>query len=238
MKDEIFRTAQDKQFEFDAQVACVFDDMLVRSIPFYRTALELSIDFILKHVDSIPTPSIIDLGSSTGNFLLTLAQALDKKALLCGIDNAPAMIERALEKSRAYGFDIDFRCEDFLTSYFGSTDVILAHYTAQFVRPLQREKLICKIASSLKPQGIFIMSEKMSSANKTLDKHMIERYYQFKEEQGYSKNEITAKREALENVLIPYSLDENIQMLKNAGFDSVEVLFKWVNFGTLIAKKS
>ncbi len=238
MKDIIFSNQQYKQFEFNQEVASVFDDMLIRSIPFYQTALDLSIDFILKHLTLLENPTIYDLGSSTGNFLIALTQKLHQKASLIGIDCSSAMVERAIQKTKAYGLKIEFLCQDFNHANFQDAHVIVAHYTMQFIRPLQREKLLHKIASCLQDKGIFIMSEKMSSLDKSFDKQMIERYYQFKQEQGYSKNEITAKREALENVLIPYSLDENIQMLKNAGFQSIEVLFKWVNFGTIIAKKA
>jgi tRNA (cmo5U34)-methyltransferase len=49
--------------------------------------------------------------------------------------------------------------------------------------------------------------------------------------------EISRKREALENVLVPYRLDENIELLKVAGFGTVEVFFKWYNFCGLIAVK-
>lgn len=237
MQDRIFLETQEKQFEFDEKVASVFDDMLIRSIPFYDAALNLSIDFILKHINAIKLPKIYDLGSSTGNFLIKLSQKILHKASLTGIDNSQAMIDRARQKNLAYNLEIDFLYEDFLLSCFEQCDVITAHYTIQFIRPIQREKFIQKIFHALNPQGIFIMSEKMASIDKTLDKQMIERYYQFKEEQGYSKSEITKKREALENVLIPYSLEENIDMLKNAGFKHIEVLFKWVNFGTIIAKK-
>lgn len=237
MRDKIFLETQEKQFEFDEKVASVFDDMLIRSIPFYDVALNLSIDFILKYINAIKLPKIYDLGSSTGNFLISLSQKISHKASLIGIDNSQAMIDRARQKNLAYNLEIDFLYEDFLLSCFEQCDVITAHYTIQFIRPIQREKFIQKIFNALNPQGIFIMSEKMASIDKTLDKQMIERYYQFKEEQGYSKSEITKKREALENVLIPYSLEENIDMLKNAGFKHIEVLFKWVNFGTIIAKK-
>lgn len=237
MQDRIFLETQEKQFEFDEKVASVFDDMLIRSIPFYDVALNLSIDFILKHINAIKLPKIYDLGSSTGNFLIKLSQKIPHKVSLTGIDNSQAMIDRARQKNLAYNLEIDFLYEDFLLSCFEQCDVITAHYTIQFIRPIQREKFIQKIFHALNPQGIFIMSEKMASIDKTLDKQMIERYYQFKEEQGYSKSEITKKREALENVLIPYSLEENIDMLKNAGFKHIEVLFKWVNFGTIIAKK-
>ena len=45
------------------------------------------------------------------------------------------------------------------------------------------------------------------------------------------------KREALENVLIPYTQDENEAMLKEAGFKYSELLFRWANFALFIAYK-
>ncbi|MCI5632368.1 MAG: tRNA (cmo5U34)-methyltransferase, partial [Helicobacter sp.] len=53
--------------------------------------------------------------------------------------------------------------------------------------------------------------------------------------QGYSDFEIAKKREALENVLVPYSEAENRAMLLNAGFSCVETLFAWVNFRSFVA---
>jgi hypothetical protein len=45
------------------------------------------------------------------------------------------------------------------------------------------------------------------------------------------------KREALENVLIPYTEEENKKMILDAGFTHCETIFKWVNFATFIAIK-
>ncbi len=66
---------------------------------------------------------------------------------------------------------------------------------------------------------------------------MIDMYYEFKKKQGYSEFEISQKREALENVLVPYTEEENKNMILTAGFKSVESLFKYGNFVTFLAKK-
>lgn len=237
MKDELFSTPFAKQFEFDEEVASVFDDMAARSIPYYTESLRLCADFVLQAL--CPNTWVYDLGCSTGNFLLELASKLDNnKVNLVGVDNSSAMIERAGLKASAYGKRIDFICQDFLNFDIHNACAVVANYTMQFVRPMQRSLLAERIFQGLNSGGIFIMSEKMTTQDKVLDKQMIERYYLYKKEQGYTQNEIVSKREALENVLVPYSLQENIQMLQNSGFESVEVLFKWVNFGTLIARKT
>lgn len=236
MRDEIFKEKLQKQFEFDESVVSVFDDMIDRSVPFYKEQV-----FLIAHFASLALKNggrAYDLGSSTGNVLFELYKAIPKNTELIGLDSSLAMIERARLKAKAYeACNISFLHQDFLEYDFLPSEVMIASWTMQFVRPLMREKMIKKIYESLKEGGIFLMSEKMVSSDKVLDRLMIEKYYQYKSTQGYSQIEINQKREALENVLVPYTQEENYSMLKNAGFKSVEVLFKWVNFALLIARK-
>ncbi|WP_457559977.1 carboxy-S-adenosyl-L-methionine synthase CmoA [Caminibacter sp.] len=235
MKDKIFDKPIEKQFEFDDEVASVFDDMLNRSVPFYKENLELQIDILKNFLQK--NDKVVDLGSSTGTFLINLAKKVNDIELI-GIDNSPAMIKRARHKAKAFGVDVKFIEADFLDYDFSNSKAIIANYTIQFVRPLKREKLIKKIYDSLTKDGIFLMSEKLITENKKLNKIMIDIYYDYKKKMGYSEFEIAQKREALENVLIPYTMNENIEMLKNAGFNEVEVIFRWNNFATFIAFKN
>jgi len=235
-KDEVFSTPIQKQFEFDEKVASVFDDMLNRSVPFYKQNLNLQIEILKNFLDN--NDKVVDLGSSTGTFLIELAKKSHKQLNLIGIDNSSAMIKRSIQKAQAFGVDIKFLEKDFLEVDFSKAKAIIANYTIQFIRPLKREKLIQKIYNSLENEGIFLMSEKLITENKKLNKIMIDIYYNYKKSKGYSEFEIAQKREALENVLIPYTMQENIEMLKNAGFKDIEVIFRWNNFATFIAFKN
>ena len=234
MKDNIFNKPIKKQFEFDEEVAGVFDDMLLRSVPFYKENIKLQIDILKNILES--NDKVIDLGSSTGTFLIELSKQRDDLNLI-GIDNSPAMIKKAKQKAKAFGSNANFIESDFLEYDLNGANAIIANYTIQFIRPLKREKLIQKIYDSLQNNGIFLMSEKLITENKKLNKIMIDIYYNFKKEKGYSEYEIARKREALENVLIPYTMNENIEMLKNAGFKDIDVISRWNNFATFIAFK-
>lgn len=64
MKDEIFSKPIKKQFEFDAAVASVFDDMISRSVPHYAISQKLIVDFLAQILPL--NSSVIDLGCSTG----------------------------------------------------------------------------------------------------------------------------------------------------------------------------
>ncbi|MDX1295285.1 MAG: methyltransferase domain-containing protein, partial [Sulfurimonadaceae bacterium] len=158
-------------------------------------------------------------------------------AELIGIDNAEAMLEQAHRKIDAFGSKVEALNGDIITHPYKAADVMLSNYTLQFIRPLEREKLVETIYANLKEGGVFIFSEKVISEDKKLNKELIECYYDYKKEQGYSEYEIAQKREALENVLVPYTAEENITMCKRSGFKHCESIFRWANFATFIAIK-
>jgi len=235
MNDKVFTKPIKKHFEFDEEVAAVFDDMLERSVPFYKESQEITQFFALKNLQNGSV--VYDLGCSTASLLLNIHHAMDVDAKLIGLDNSDAMLKRAQQKCEAYGAAIEIKNADILSYKYENADVFISNYTLQFIRPLVREELVKKIASSLKKEGVFIFSEKVISHHSKLNKELIECYYDFKKTQGYSEYEIMQKREALENVLVPYSEEENIQMAKNAGFSHCEVLLRWANFCTFLAIK-
>ncbi len=236
MNDKVFTKPIKKQFEFDEEVAAVFDDMLQRSVPFYGEAQKITEFFVLKGLEN--GGLIYDLGCSTASLLLSIHRKLKTKATLIGLDNSEAMLEQARKKSEAYGANIEVKNADILEYDYKKAEVFVSNYTLQFIRPLVREELVKKISSALNKEGIFIFSEKVISHHSKLNKDLIECYYDFKKTQGYSEYEIMQKREALENVLVPYSEDENIKMALNCGFSHCEVVFRWANFATFIAIKS
>ena len=235
MNDKVFTKPIKKQFEFDEEVAAVFDDMLLRSVPFYKESQKITEFFALKNLEDGGV--MYDLGCSTASLLLNIHRKSDKDITLIGLDNSQAMLTQARKKCEAYGAKIEIEYADILEYDYKEADIFVSNYTLQFIRPLVREELVKKIASSLKKDGVFIFSEKVISHHSKLNKDLIECYYDFKKEQGYSEYEIMQKREALENVLVPYSEDENIKMALNCGFSHCEVVFRWANFATFIAVK-
>ncbi len=234
MNDKVFTKTIKKQFEFDEEVAVVFDDMLSRSVPHYEESQKITQFFALKNLKQ--GGILYDLGCSTASLLIYLAKQTNDLTLI-GLDNSEAMLTQARKKANALGANIELYNANILEFEYEQADVFVSNYTLQFIRPLVREKLLQKISTSLKKEGVFIFSEKIISHHPKLNKDLIEFYYQFKKENGYSEFEIAQKREALENVLVPYSEEENIQMALNNGFKHCEIISRWANFATFIAIK-
>ncbi len=238
-KDKIFATGSvPEDFTFNERVADVFDDMLNRSVPCYSLVID-GIAGMLKD-QALQGSTIYDLGCSTGTTLLELARRLpDLDFRFVGIDNAPAMIRKARRKAEMFSKTtvVDFLEDDITTAGLNGAGVILCNYTLQFIRPMTRLQFVKKLYQSLPAGGIVFVSEKVISHDSRLNRDFINMHHRFKRKQGYSELEIAAKREALENVLIPFSIEENIDLLRQAGFQSVETFFQWFNFASFVALK-
>ena len=62
-------------------------------------------------------------------------------------------------------------------------------------------------------------------------------YYDFKRDNGLTDKEILDKNASLRGVQKCLTLDENIQIFKNAGFKDIDIFLKYNNFVGIIALK-
>ena len=239
-KDEVYRDerAAIGDFTFDRSVALVFDDMVARSVPFYHEIQRMLVE--LAHDFAVPGSAVYDLGCATGTTLVNLHRALEPSVRFVGVDNAAEMLDEARGKLAEHGVDrpVELECRD-LNEGVTVTDasVALMVLTLQFIRPLRRDRLVEQVFQGLRPDGAFILVEKVLGEESIFNRFFIEHYYDLKRRNGYSEMEISQKREALENVLIPYKLLENRELLLRTGFRYVDVFFKWYNFCGIIAVK-
>ena len=224
-------------FRFNDKVAEVFDDMVHRSVPLYRTVIDAIARLLNRHFSGPLT--LYDLGCSTGTTLLELSRLLNHDPLtLIGIDNAPSMLAKARRKAGLYRRTgrLVFEEGDITTCSLDYCNVILCNYTLQFIQPEVRAQVVRRIHEALPAGGMLIVCEKIL-ANGAFREPFIDIYHGFKRDQGYSELEIAAKREALENVLIPFTVDDNLAMLEKTGFAEVEIFCRWFNFAAFVALK-
>ncbi len=245
-QDNIFQktSARSSDFEFNSEVAKVFDDMLVRSVPFYLEQQHMIAEIAKKFW--IPGTKVYDLGCSTGTTLMNICQEINGNGSECfvGYDNSEPMIREAREKIKTFGMQDRIKLhnydlnQDLSKLSLKNASVVTLCWTLQFIRPLQRDKLIKKIYRNLVEGGILLVAEKVLTNNTNMNRFFIDLYYNFKRRNKYSSEEIQRKRESLENVLVPYRIDENIELFRRNGFEIVEMFFQWYNFvGFLSLKK-
>ncbi|MFZ2324793.1 MAG: carboxy-S-adenosyl-L-methionine synthase CmoA [Ignavibacteriaceae bacterium] len=239
-KDEVFKKPIDKidDFNFGENVAQVFDDMLSRSVPFYdemqRMMTEIAKDFAIEGTN------VYDLGCSTGTTLLNLNKVLSDNIKFVGIDYSKDMIDKCEANFKAANVSREYQLMEVDLNkgiILENPSVVVMCLTLQFVRPLYRETIISEIFKQLNHGGCLILIEKVLGEDSLFNRLFIKYYYDFKKRNHYSDMEISQKREALENVLVPYKLNENLELLAVSGFRYREVFFKWYNFTGIVAIK-
>jgi tRNA (cmo5U34)-methyltransferase len=238
-KDTLFQKGHTSgKFEFNERVAEVFDDMLDRSVPFYGQVIAMIAEIVGRSVNE--GDRVYDLGCSTGATLLELVRILgSRKAQFVGVDNSRAMLDKAIRKAEMFGMhkEIQFIEDDITRIELVGAGAVILNYTLQFINPDLRLEFLKKIHAYLREEGVLILSEKIVCQDENLNQGYLESYHQYKKERGYSELEIANKREALENVLIPLTIQKNCNLLQQAGFRTVETFFQWFNFVSILAIK-
>lgn len=226
-------------FVFNEQVAGVFDDMINRSVPGYSTIIAMI--GVLSERYCQERSKIYDLGCSLGGATLAAVSRVKcQEYSVVAIDNSTAMINR-LEKKLAelppFSGQIECRCENLQQAEISDASVVVLNFTLQFIPLADRADLLTRVYRGMRPGAVLIISEKIIFPDETLNRLFIEMYHRFKEDTGYSKLEISQKRTALENVLLPETLSAHRDRLHQIGFHSIDVWFQCFNFASMVAFK-
>lgn len=252
-KDSLFASplGEINRFTFDQAVVDVFPDMIKRSVPGYESIIAQSSLLAARYTQ--PNSALYDLGSSLGATSIAMRTALTqcpseqiKGCEIHAIDNAPAMIQASKSIIAQHApkqipvsnlVPVILHEANLEDHPIENASVVAMNFTLQFVSKKSRGALMQKIADALRPGGALILSEKVCFEDPTVDKLHIDSYHAFKSANGYSELEISQKRTALENVLLPDTLNTHQQRLLDAGFDYATVWFQCFNFASLIALK-
>lgn len=224
-------------FAFDEDVAAVFDDMVSRSIPLYSETLRLTAEMIRWHARTGDT--IIDVGASTGVLMSAIAPTLQSGQLaLRVVDTSPAMIRAAAARAAELGVSdaVKMECEDIRNLLFEGETVVVLNYVLQFLPVVDRLPLLKRIREQADDDALLVVSEKTLPEHPAVREMVEEFYYAFKRRNGYSDEEISQKRIALDGVLIPMTSAWNEEMLRSAGFSKVQQALSWMPFVTWIAR--
>jgi tRNA (cmo5U34)-methyltransferase len=232
----------DQPFRFDATVAEVFPDMLRRSIPGYAASLEAIGSLAARYVGA--GTNCYDLGCSLGAATLAMRQGIRAAGCrIVSIDNAGGMIERcaailARDDSTTPGrTPVDLVLGDIRDADIANASMVVMNYTLQFLPVEDREPMLRRIFDGLVPGGLLLLSEKVVDEDPHMESLLVDLHHEHKRRNDYSQLEISRKRAALENVLIPETVAMHRQRLSSAGFAHSAVWLRYFNFVSIVAIK-
>lgn len=238
-KDNLYSNPIDQVsgFSFDQQVVDVFPDMINRSVPGYATVVAVSATLAERFC--LPNTQIYDLGCSLGATSMAMAQATaGKDTQIIAVDNSPAMIDRLKVLIQASGLATEKivpTLDDVNQIDIRNASLVAMNFTLQFIPIEARLSLLQKVSSGLVDQGVLILSEKIQFSDERSEQLFVDLHHDFKRGNGYSDLEISQKRDALEHVLIPETIEAHRERLLAAGFSRVETWFQCFNFVSLVA---
>lgn len=239
-KDTVFAKALSSipAFQFDKKVTRVFDDMIKRSVPGYEALIQLIGVFGSVFVKD--KTHVYDLGCSTGVVSGLLSTSLTVRDItIHAIDNSPSMIEQCQLNMQKIDSkqEVECVCADVTEVDIKHASFVILNFTLQFIDISSRSAMLQKVYAGLNEGGALVLSEKVQFDEAILNQNLIELHQAFKKSQGYSELEISQKRASLENFLVPETIPEHIERLKQVGFNHVFVCFQSLNFVSFLAIK-
>jgi tRNA (cmo5U34)-methyltransferase len=227
--------AGDEPFRFDDSVARVFPDMLRRSIPGYAASIEAIGSLAARYAR--PGTRGYDLGCSLGAASLAMLQGCRSRDFqVIAVDNSAAMIERCAEIVAGQD-NIELRLADVRDTAIENASMVVLNYTLQFLDLDSRDALIARIGAGLVPGGLLVLSEKVVDEDPHMEALLFDLHHEHKRRNDYSQLEISRKRAALENVLVPETVAAHKQRLAAAGFGHSAVWLRYFNFVSIVAIK-
>lgn len=226
---------------FDDEVTRVFDDMLERSVPQYgvmrRLVTEIACHFQQDGTD------IVDLGCSRGGAVAPLVDQFGahNRYFLC--DVSEPMLEAARQRFKGYlngpfGGQGIMRVErlDLRERYPPvMSSVTLCILTLQFTPIEYRQRIVRDAYRHTAPGGALILVEKVLGADADLDGLLVRLYHGHKRQQGYTDDQIQRKALSLEGRLVPVTAAWNEELLRMAGFRSIDCFWRCLNFAGWVA---
>jgi len=239
--DKIYSQDNDeKPFRFNDDVAKVFPDMLRRSIPGYAATIEAIGALAARYVRE--NTNCYDLGCSLGAATIAMRQGIRRPGCrIVGVDTAPAMIERCREivaedaRQISPGTPVELIQGDIRDTRIENASMVVLNYTLQFLPMDDRDVLMRSIHEGLNDGGLLVLSEKVIDENDEMEQLLVDLHHEHKRRNDYSALEVSRKRAALENILIPETVAAQRSRLAAAGFSHTAVWLRYFNFVSIVA---
>ena len=223
-------------WRFDGAIAPIFDVHVKQSVPGYdriqESVSELA-DFFCED-----GAVVIDLGCGTGESLSRIQRVVQDKSLqLIGVDESSDMIQQAMRKTKGTN-NFHFVNEKIESVKLPEdSSLVLSILTLQFVSQRHRKAVLKKVYESLGNGGVFILVEKTYSKSGCVQEAFTQLYHDFKEREGLDAMEIREKDKSLRGVMRPLTVAENESILKEVGFENIEMFFRDLHFCGWLAFK-
>ena len=215
-----------EHFEAEAQD---FDEIIIKLIPYYKQMIRAMIDAIPFDKDS--NIRILDLGCGTGTISQQISKRFPNSKIVC-LDIASNMIEIAKYKLSSHD-NADFVIGDFRRiKDLGKFDVVVSSLALHHLETdSDKQRFYADIYNQLDNGGVFFNSDVVLASTEFMQTQNMDRWKEYMNK-SVSMEEIDNKWiPTYEDEDRPAKLVDQLKWLENIGFKTVDVIWKYYNFG-------
>jgi len=214
-----------------------FDSHVRQSVPLYdeiqRMVVEIAEYFVREN------DLIIDLGISTGTTIKNIKDNITRKLVKSvGIDESQQMLDIAktrLDDTKLVLHNLNDGLPAIPYDDESSLGILL--FTLQFIKLEQRQTLLRQLYQKTRKGGAVILVEKVLGNDAHFNEMMIDLYHDMKIRNGLQMSDNQLKSKSLRGIMSPITFEDNERLLRQAGFERIDIFFKWYNFVGFIATK-
>ncbi|MDQ0246990.1 tRNA (cmo5U34)-methyltransferase [Bacillus fengqiuensis] len=212
--------------------AAQYDRQRKKLIPCFDDFYSVPVSIIEAKTEA---PSVLDIGSGTGLFSSFIREKYPQ-ATITLIDLSEKMMDAARTRF-ADDFKINYILADYTEHEFGSTfDIVISSLSIHHLSDEEKRNLYHKIFSLLNTDGIFINADQVLGHTPFIESLYKNDWKQKIESSGLTGEELQAAYERTKlDQMAP--LEDQIQWLKESGFQDVDCLYKYFNFVVLFGRK-
>ncbi len=202
----------------------IYDEKIINVLPYYREYHGQIIDLVRNM--GFKDPDWLDTGCGTGTLARRVLEDRDDvKFTLC--DPSEKMLAEAKEKLA--GRDIRFfNISSQQIGFESEFDVVTAVQSHHYLQPEERKDAVEKCYRALRNNGVFIAFENIRMSADNSESIALARWAQFLTDHGNSPEDVQMQLDRRGTEVFPITIEEHIRLLRESGFNSVDVL--WTSY--------
>lgn len=212
-----------------------YDDWMSRALLGYSDLFGTAVQVIPFERDA--PLRVLDLGAGTGSFANHVYQAFPNAQFVL-VDVADRMLESARARFQAMGERFRFKVADYRDLQgHEEYDLVISSLSIHHLTDIEKANLFHQVFKVLKKQGAFINIDQIRGETPTLRSLYWNRWLKHVHSSGATEDQINASIERRTTYDKDALLSDQLGWLKEAGFSSVDLVYKNFFLGVFLALK-
>lgn len=202
--------------------SAIYDSNINAVLPYYTEYNKQILD--LADVIGMKNAKWLDTGCGTGNLAFAATEKFeDVKFTLC--DPSAEMLEAAKSKLAECN-NVEFRNISLQKlDYKCEFDIVTAIQAHHYLRIEERKRAVKNCYEALKEGGMFVTFENIAMSTENSEKLAITRWKNYMLSHGRTEEQTKNHMKRRGTELFPITIEEHINLLKEIGFKSVDLLW-------------